>query len=66
MPNEPQPQGTCELQGRRIEAPGLPALMLPVNAHRRVLADNTEPVLEVLLEEVRVEGLMIVVHTAAL
>jgi hypothetical protein len=27
MPNELQPQGVCELQGRRIEAPGLPALV---------------------------------------
>jgi hypothetical protein len=41
MPNEPQPQGTCELQGRWIEAPGLPALVLPINARRWVLADNT-------------------------
>jgi hypothetical protein len=41
MPNEPQPQGACELQGRRIEAPGLPALVLPVNTRRWVLADNT-------------------------
>jgi hypothetical protein len=41
MPNKPQPHGTCELQGRRIEAPGLPALVLPVNARRWVLADNT-------------------------
>jgi hypothetical protein len=40
MPNEPQPQGTCELQGRRIEAPGLLPLVLPVNARRWVLADN--------------------------
>jgi hypothetical protein len=30
-----------ELQGQRIEAPGLPALVLPVNAHQWVLADNT-------------------------
>jgi hypothetical protein len=35
-PNEVQPQGACELQGRRIEAPGLPALVLPVDAHRGV------------------------------
>jgi hypothetical protein len=40
-PNEPQPQGVCELQGWQIEAPGLPALVLPVNAYRWVLADNT-------------------------
>jgi hypothetical protein len=40
MPNELQPQGTCELQGWWIEAPGLLALMLPVDAHRWVLADN--------------------------
>jgi hypothetical protein len=41
MPNKPQPQDACELQGRRIEAPGLLALVLPVNAHRWVLANNT-------------------------
>jgi hypothetical protein len=41
MANEPQPQGVCELQGRRIKAPGLPALVLTVNARRWVLADNT-------------------------
>jgi hypothetical protein len=41
MPNEPQPQGACELQGHQIEAPGLPTLVLPVNARRWVLADNT-------------------------
>jgi hypothetical protein len=40
MINEPQPQGTCELQGRRIEALGLSALVLPVDARRWVLADN--------------------------
>jgi hypothetical protein len=40
MPNEPQPQGACELQGRQIEAPSLPALVLPVDTHRWVLADN--------------------------
>jgi hypothetical protein len=40
MPNEPQPQGACELQSRWIEALGLPALVLPVDAHRWVLADN--------------------------
>jgi hypothetical protein len=39
-PNKPQHQGTCELQGRQIEAPGLLALVLPVNARRWVLADN--------------------------
>jgi hypothetical protein len=42
MPNELQPQGACELQGRWIEAPGLPALMLPVDADRWVLADNRQ------------------------
>jgi hypothetical protein len=31
----------CELQGRRIEASGLLALVLPVNTRRWVLADNT-------------------------
>jgi hypothetical protein len=36
MPNELQPQGACELQGRRIEALGLPAFMLPVDARRGV------------------------------
>jgi hypothetical protein len=41
MPNEPQPQGVCEMQGRQIEAPGLPALVLPVDIRRWVLADNT-------------------------
>jgi glycosyltransferase involved in cell wall biosynthesis len=41
MPNEPQPQGACELQGRWIDASGLPALVLPVNARRCVLADNS-------------------------
>jgi hypothetical protein len=40
-PNEPQPQVACELQGRRIEALDLLALVLPVNARRWVLADNT-------------------------
>jgi hypothetical protein len=40
MPNELQPQGAWKLQGRRIEAPGLPALVLPVDARRWVLADN--------------------------
>jgi hypothetical protein len=40
MPNEPQPQGVCELQGRQIEAQGLSALVLPVDARRWVLADN--------------------------
>jgi hypothetical protein len=40
MPNEIQPQGTCKLQGRQIEALGLPALVLPVDARRWVLADN--------------------------
>jgi hypothetical protein len=44
-PNEPQPQGACELQGWRIEAPGLPALMLPVNARRWVLANNSKSIL---------------------
>jgi hypothetical protein len=29
-----------ELQGQQIEAPGLPALPLPVDAHRWVLANN--------------------------
>jgi hypothetical protein len=29
-PNEPQPQGACELQGRQIEAPDLSALVLPI------------------------------------
>jgi hypothetical protein len=32
----------CELQGRRIEASGLLALMLPVDARRWVLADNND------------------------
>jgi hypothetical protein len=41
MPNELQPQGACELQGRWIEALGLPTLVLPVNARRWVLADNS-------------------------
>jgi hypothetical protein len=41
MPNEPQPQGMCKLQGRQIEAPGLPGLMLPVDIRRWVLANNT-------------------------
>jgi hypothetical protein len=40
MPNELQPQDACELQGRRIEAPGFPALVFPVDACRWVLADN--------------------------
>jgi hypothetical protein len=40
-PNESQPQGACELQGRRIEAPSPPALVLHVNARRWVLADNS-------------------------
>jgi hypothetical protein len=40
MPNKFQHQVTYELQGRRIEAPGLPALVLPVNARRWVLVDN--------------------------
>jgi hypothetical protein len=40
MPNELQPQGVCELQGRRIEASGLPALMLAVDTRQWVLADN--------------------------
>jgi hypothetical protein len=31
----------CELQSRRIETLGLPALVLPVNTRRWVLADNT-------------------------
>jgi hypothetical protein len=39
-PNEPQPQGACGLQGRRIEALVLLALVLPVNARQWVLADN--------------------------
>jgi hypothetical protein len=39
-PNELQPQGTCKLQGQRIEALGLPALVLPVNARQWVLVDN--------------------------
>jgi hypothetical protein len=43
MPNDLQPQGACELQGRRIEAPGLPTLVLPVDARRWVLADNRAP-----------------------
>jgi hypothetical protein len=37
MPNEPQRQGACEQQGRQIEAPILPALVLPVNARRLVM-----------------------------
>jgi hypothetical protein len=41
MPNDPQPQGACKLQGQQIEAPGLPTLVLPVNARRWVLANNT-------------------------
>jgi hypothetical protein len=41
MPNEPQPQGACELQGQQIEAPGLSALVLPVDTRQWVLADNT-------------------------
>jgi predicted transcriptional regulator of viral defense system len=41
MPNKCQHQVACELQGRRIEAPGLPALVLPVNTRRWVLVDNT-------------------------
>jgi hypothetical protein len=41
MPNEPQPQGACELQGRQIEALGLPALMLPIDTRRWVLVNNT-------------------------
>jgi hypothetical protein len=40
-PNEPHPPGACELQGRRIEAPGLLALVLLVDARRWVLANNT-------------------------
>jgi hypothetical protein len=40
-PNQPQPQGVCELQGRQIEAPGLLALVLPVDTRQWVLADNT-------------------------
>jgi hypothetical protein len=44
MPNELQPQGTCELQGLWIDAPGLPALVLPVDARRGVWADNTQVV----------------------
>jgi hypothetical protein len=40
-PNESQHQVTCELQGWRIEVRGLPALVLPVNACRWVLVDNT-------------------------
>jgi hypothetical protein len=39
-PNEPWPQDVCELQGQRIEASSLPALVLPVNACQWVLADN--------------------------
>jgi hypothetical protein len=39
-PNEPQPQSACELQGRRIEAPSLLTLVLPVKARRWVLTDN--------------------------
>jgi hypothetical protein len=35
-PNELKPQGACELQGQWIEAPGLPALVLPVNARQGV------------------------------
>jgi hypothetical protein len=46
MPNEPQPQGACELQGRQIEAPGLLALVLPVDTHQWVLADNSRPQLD--------------------
>jgi hypothetical protein len=41
MPNDPQPQGACKLQGQQIEALGLPTLVLPVNARRWVLANNT-------------------------
>jgi hypothetical protein len=41
MPNEPQPQGACELQGRQIEPPSLPALVSPIDTRRWVLADNT-------------------------
>jgi hypothetical protein len=41
MPNEPQPQGAFELQGRQIEAPGIPTLVLPVDTRQWVLADNT-------------------------
>jgi hypothetical protein len=40
-PNEPQPHGACELQGQWIEALRLPSLVLPVNAYRWVLADNS-------------------------
>jgi hypothetical protein len=36
MPNEFHPQGTCELQSRRIEASGLLALVLPINARQAV------------------------------
>jgi hypothetical protein len=35
-PDKSQHQVACELQGRRIEAPGLPALVLPVNSRRWV------------------------------
>jgi hypothetical protein len=41
MPNKPQPQGACEMQGQQIEAPGLPSLVLPVDTRQWVLADNT-------------------------
>jgi hypothetical protein len=43
IPNESQHQVMCELQGRRIEVPVLPALVLPVNARRWVLANNSQP-----------------------
>jgi hypothetical protein len=34
MPNKSQHQAAYELQGRQIEAPGLLALVLPVNVRR--------------------------------
>jgi hypothetical protein len=40
MPNKSQHQVACELQGRRIEAPGLPALVVPVNVRQWVLVDK--------------------------
>jgi hypothetical protein len=39
--NKSQPQDACELQGRQIEALDVPALVLSVNTHRWVLADNS-------------------------
>jgi hypothetical protein len=48
--NKPEPQGVCELQGRQIEAPGLPALMLSVDTRRWVLADNKTPFLHIIFQ----------------